>query len=62
MSTIVLFFVAYYAGGITTLLLNEIDTPTGDGVSVTDIAGAVAWPIMATALIITKVNEYRKGS
>jgi hypothetical protein len=61
MSTAVLFFVMYYAGGVTTLLLNEVDDPTGDGLSVANVAGAVAWPVTAASLIITKVNEYRKG-
>jgi hypothetical protein len=59
MSGLLTVLVAYYLGGITTLLAAEY---SGDGVQVADVMSAIAWPVTVTALIITKINEYRKGS
>jgi hypothetical protein len=61
MSTVITVLVAYYLGGSTTLLLNEIDD-TGDGIQIADVVSVVAWPVTAIALIVRKIQEYRKGT
>jgi ABC-type sugar transport system permease subunit len=60
MSTVITVLVAYYLGGITTLLLNEVDD--GDGIQVADVFAVVAWPVSAAALIVKKIQEYQKGT
>lgn len=61
MSTLVTVLVAYYLGGITTLLLNEIED-TGDGIQIADVLAVVVWPITASVLIVKKIQDYRKGT
>jgi hypothetical protein len=61
MSTVITVLVAYYLGGITTLLVNELGD-TADGIQVTEVVSAVAWPVSAITLIIKKIQEYRKGT
>ncbi len=61
MSVVVTVLVAYYLGGGTTLLLNELDD-TGDGIQLTDVISVVAWPISAAALIVKKIQDYRNGT
>jgi hypothetical protein len=53
--------VAFYLGGITTLLVGEWDSPISGGLQVTDVIAAVAWPVSAVAVLVTKINDYRKG-
>ncbi len=53
--------VAYYLGGVTTLLVNEV-SDTGDGIQITDAVAAVAWPVTAGVLLVKKVIAYRKGT
>jgi hypothetical protein len=60
MSTVVTVLVAYYLGGITTLLLNEVDG--GDGIQVAGVLGSLTWPLSAIVLIVQKVKDYRKGA
>jgi hypothetical protein len=57
----VIALVAFYLGGITTLLVGELDSPIGNGLQVTDVIAAVAWPVTAIAVLVTKINDYRKG-
>jgi hypothetical protein len=50
---------SYYLGGVTTLLLDEIQNE--GAIQVADVVGAAVWPLGAIVLIYNKVLEYRKG-
>lgn len=58
MSTFLLVLGAYYAGGITTLVVSEL---LDDGIVFTDVLAMLVWPVTAGAYIVSRINEYRKG-
>jgi hypothetical protein len=58
MSTFLVVLVAYYAGGITTLAVNELE---GDGITFKEVLSMLVWPITAGAFVVDRINTYRKG-